>query len=469
MTGPPDREGTPAGAPSTHNTSTLDQKDQPENTGRVEASPLRQLLDKTAANEGCSLKDLTVLSPQVDPFPLDTPANHRNAEWFTTVVRELGYGVDGRTIHLRGLHYAIAMGGVVKPDGEAYAHNDDNWEWLQGSAAKPARWLPGYIPFEQIHDQRNAEPIRRDFTRSTPRRRLDVGLDIQVPPIEDLNPRVKLEGFRGGQPYRIVMIGEKASLEEVLTPVAERRSADLYLPSGNISDPLVHTIAADGAADGRPMVVLYFADCDMSGWNMAIEVARKLQAFKASLYPELEFRQYRAALIPDQVRQFDLPSMPFKRDPKTGEYADKRATAWIEAMGVEQTEIDALATLRPDLLEEIAEAWIAPFFDKSLERRVAETRQGWVRDAQAVIDNGINQENLEQLRDLAGERLEELQDEIDRINEAARVDADDFDLPPVPTVPAAELNGDQPLPLLDSGWSFADQCRRLINSKAYRS
>jgi hypothetical protein len=27
----------------------------------------------------------------------------------------------------------------------------------------------------------------------------------------------------------------------------------------------------------------------------------------------------------------------------------------------------------------------------------------------------------------------------------------------------------EPLPLLDSGWSFADQCRRLIASKAYRT
>jgi hypothetical protein len=27
------------------------------------------------------------------------------------------------------------------------------------------------------------------------------------------------------------------------------------------------------------MVVLYFSDCDPSGWNMAVEVGRKLQAF----------------------------------------------------------------------------------------------------------------------------------------------------------------------------------------------
>ncbi|MGH9287039.1 MAG: hypothetical protein ACRD0V_01875, partial [Acidimicrobiales bacterium] len=225
----------------------------------AEVSPLRQLLEEAMEETGLKMKDLTVLSTQIDPYRLDTPTNHRNAEWFATAVRDLGYGVDGRTIHLRGLHYAIAMAEVVKPDGTPYVHNDDNWDWLQEGAAKPARWLR-YIPFTQIHDQRIAtEPIRKDFTRSSPHRWLDVGLDIQVPPVEDINPRVRLGGFRGVQPYRIVMIGEKASLEEVLTPIAERRSADLYLPSGNIGDTLVHTIAADGAADGRPMVVLYFA------------------------------------------------------------------------------------------------------------------------------------------------------------------------------------------------------------------
>ena len=33
-------------------------------------------------------------------------------------------------------------------------------------------------------------------------------------------------------------------------------------------------------------------------------------------------------------------------------------------MGVEQTEIDALASLRPDLLRQIARDAIAPFYDQ---------------------------------------------------------------------------------------------------------
>ena len=37
----------------------------------------------------------------------------------------------------------------------------------------------------------------------------------------------------------------------------------------------------------------------------------------------------------------------------------------------------------------------------------------------------------------------------------------------LPDVPVAELDGDQPEPLLDTCWSFVEQCRRLIASKNY--
>ncbi len=433
----------------------------------MSAGPLRQVLDDAIAESGLPMKDLTVLSPQVDPFRLDTPTNHINGRWLADAVQAVGRGEPGTTIHLRGLHYAIAMAEIAKPDGAVYRNNDEDWDWLQESVAKAARWL-GYIPFDQIHDQRNSPPTRWTFTRPDPRRMLSVGLDIEVPDIEDINPTVKLEGFRGVQPWRIVMIGEKASLAEVLAPIAERRAADLYLPTGNISDTLVHMIARDAAEDGRPMVVLYFADCDPSGWNMPIEVGHKLRAFKASLYPGLEFRQYRTTLTPAQVREYGLPVTPLKRAKKDpSKYADKRAESWMAAMGVEQTEIDALATLRPDLLTQIAEDAIAPFYDKGLAGRVATVRQGWVREAQAIVDATVDQDALERLRTDAAAQLAEMQDEIDRINEAAQVDADDFDLPAIPAIPRPEVNGDQPLALLDSEWSPARHFRSLIESKRY--
>ena len=58
------------------------------------------------------------------------------------------------------------------------------------------------------------------------------------------------------------------------------------------------------------------------------------------------------------------------------------------------------------------------------------------------------------------------------LNDALRVDVHDFDLPE-PVVPEAAVadhtGGVHGVPLLDSDWPFAEQCARLIASKAYES
>ena len=67
----------------------------------------------------------------------------------------------------------------------------------------------------------------------------------------------------------------------------------------------------------------------------------------------------------------------------------------------------------------------------------------------------------------AADRLAEIQERVQAIMAEVHIDADMFDLPPIPELPAAELDGDGPDPLLDSRWDFAEQCRRLIESKQY--
>ena len=117
-----------------------------------------------------------------------------------------------------------------------------------------------------------------------------MGLDVQLPAAADIEPQIYVDDFNGVQPYKIVMVGEKSSLEPVLSPIAESYKADLYLPTGCLSDALIYQTAKIGADDGRPMVVFYFSDCDPSGWNMPAEVGRKLQAFKALEFPDLHFK-----------------------------------------------------------------------------------------------------------------------------------------------------------------------------------
>lgn len=145
--------------------------------------PLRTALDKVIAEQGCSLKDLTVLATQNDPFRVDTQARHRDGEWLAITARDLGLG--DRKIHLRGLHYMVI--GRLKPDGTPYRNTDADWLWLQGDAAKAARWL-GYLPFDQIVDQRNAEPEVRKYSHPDPWAYLTVGIDVDLPDADDIMP-----------------------------------------------------------------------------------------------------------------------------------------------------------------------------------------------------------------------------------------------------------------------------------------
>jgi hypothetical protein len=271
-------------------------------------SPLRRLLQETAAEHGLDMKDLTVLAPQNDPFRVDTPARHRDGAWLAATIRELG--LTDRKLYLRGLHYAVL--GRPKPNGEPYRNVEEDWLWLSGDAGKAARWL-GYLPFDQIFDQRNAAPDVRIFDEPCPRPYVSVGVDVDIPDADDIEPFVSAyytqqgrwhSGFGGVQPYKLVLFGEKSSLADVLGPIATEYKADLYLPTGEISDTLLYQTARIGAEDGRPMVVLTFSDADPAGWQMPVSIARKLQAFKTLQFPDLEFQVRRVALTPDQAREY---------------------------------------------------------------------------------------------------------------------------------------------------------------------
>jgi hypothetical protein len=415
------------------------------------------VLEAASANIGSNLTDLTVLSPQVDPYRLDTPSGHRDGQW---VGEQLDRLVKrGKKIHW-SLHYAIvAKGNIRKPDGEVYVNSNDDWEWLSTVAGKAARWL-GYIPFERITDNRNAEPSIHHKARVNPQAFVSIGLNVEIPDAADLEPLPFAEGFEPRQAFHFVIFGEKASLEDVVLPAARAKQADLYLPTGEISDTLLHQIAKDANADGRPMVMFTLADCDPSGHQMSVSIARKLQAFRDLLFPKLRFEVVPVALNVDQVRELELPSTPLKE-------TEKRADRWRQAFGVEQTEIDALATLQPDVLREILERAFDPYFDRTLERRVTEAKTEWNQRADEAVREQVDQEILEELRTEAADRLAELDDAIRDLNERLHFAADNFTLPEI-EVPEPEIDEDavrQALVAFDQDWVAAT--RALIARKQY--
>jgi hypothetical protein len=249
---------------------------------------LRRVLENARHELRCSRNRLTVLSSQVDPYRLDTPAGHRDGAWLAEQL-DRAVGAE-RRIHWRGLHYAIvAAGDIRKPNGEVYRNDDANWTWLANNAGKAARWL-GYVDFERIVDNRDSDPIILRRARVTPETWVSIGLDITIPHVDELRPYAGVAGFEGRQPYALAIFGEKTSLEDVLLPLARRFEADLFLPAGEISDSLLYRMARDGADDGRTMVVLVLADCDPAGHQMAVSNRPETAGAPRSPLPRSEVR-----------------------------------------------------------------------------------------------------------------------------------------------------------------------------------
>jgi hypothetical protein len=362
--------------------------------------------------------------------------------------------------HWRGLHYAIVMSKkkILKPNREVFENTEEDWKWLSEVACKAARWL-GYIPFDRVIDRRNSEPIIHRKARVMPEAWVTIGIAVDIPDADDIEPRPGASGFVSRQAYQFVIFGEKGSLEDVLLPLARKYDADLYLPTGEISDTLLYRMAKDAVEDGRPLIVFTVSDCDPAGHQMPISIARKLQALRDLLFPDLRFEVVPTALTPEQARELGLPSTPLKE-------GEKRASRWKDAFGIEQTEVDALTTPeREHELREIVDRAFDPYFDRTLEARVSAAEDEWLDAAQAAMSEQIDNKLLSNLREQAATRLSKLRKEIDRINKRLRLAAADHVTLPEIDVPEPEIDDDVSLglarPRLGGGNPSTDRAQVL--------
>jgi DNA topoisomerase VI subunit B len=438
-------------------------KPKRERSEVVGSGVLHKEIAAAAAKSGWSINELTVLSPSNDPFRLDNTAKHKAGKWFADQIERLL--ASAAQVHLRGLFYRIVSveGGIAKPDGKIFVNTDANWRWLINTAAKAARYL-GYTPFETIVDERTAEPYI--LIPSEPpcdgKGYFEAGDNIEIPGLVRLLPRVGADAPRGKQPYRIILLGEKVSLREVLHPIAQQVHGELLLLTGESTDTRINEMLKRAAADERPAVILYFTDFDPAGHQMALSVARKLQAMRILLYPNLQIELHRVALTLTQVREFGLPSSPIKA-------TEKRKSKWTAAMGHEQTEIDALAALRPDDLRRIALDAVRPFFDFGLEERCQKASEAWRKEAEAkLLDHPAYAEAERQITaahaevKAAVEALEQVQaDTYDELKDQLGIE--DTEIP----MPETRIKAAAPVPLFTTDDDFVTATRKLIAEKKY--
>lgn len=406
--------------------------------------------------------DLTVLSPQVDPYTRCTPARTRDAEWLAHWFDELF--PEGRT-HLRGLHYRL-IGQAVLPSGEEYTNTHELWLWLQdiGSAARHL----GLIDGKRLIDARNDPPTIYTPEFEAARRTVSSGgISITLPDADDLDPQPFLRGVIARQAWRLCIVGEKSSVGDIARDLAEEYDATIALPNGEISLTQAEELAAAAVADGRPLAIFYISDCDPSGHQMPISLMRKFQAFTDGPYPTFKARVHRVGLTPDQVREWGLPSTPLKP-------TELRAAKWKERMGVEQTEIDAAIALRPTELRAALRDALDCYFDHDLSDREWDARDQWQSDAEDMLAEQIDSEMREAMRGELQSKIDQMQKLIDEINEASQIDIFELGivLPPSPPLITGNAEGEG-LPFIaeadgaadDDHW--IDNTRALIRSKDY--
>jgi DNA topoisomerase VI subunit B len=428
------------------------ERDQVVGSGR-----LHSVIAEAATACRTSIGKLTVLSPANDPFRCDTRDGHAEGKWFAEQMGAVA------AIHLRGLHYRIVVrADVRKPDGAIFQNTDEDWVWLQQSAANNARWL-GYVDFARIVDERNAEPflLVLEAGDAAGHGALAVpSVGFNAPPADGYFPAVVASVAYTAQPCRIVILGEKSSLRDVLLPIAEAFGTELLLPTGEPSTTMIYNMAARAAADGRPAKVIYFSDFDPSGWQMPVSVARKLQALRYSHFPDLDIEVHRVALLPDQVKRLDLPSTPLK-------LTEKRADRWRERWGHEQTEIDALAALMPDELDRIARAALAPFHDPTLDQRNDARAERWRRAAQRRLGRDPHaaaaRRRIEQAHKALERAIASFNNDV-----ASAIDTLPDIIPAYRFAPhRPRLGGTAAEPLFTTRDDYAVAARKLIASKAF--
>jgi hypothetical protein len=180
-------------------------------------------------------------------------------------------------------------------------------------------------------------------------------------------------------------------------------------------------------------------------------------------YPDLEVQVHHVALTREQVREFGLPSTPLKEK-------ESRAAAWRAKWGHDQTEIDALAALRPDLLDQIARDALRPFYDHTLAERIAASDKlptvvtAWFKalPEYAAAVTAVTEKHC--LAEAAAEAVnDEMEHQFEVVQEAVRDATDAPKLPVFEIEPT--ISATAPEPMFSTVDDFVSASRKLVARK----
>lgn len=139
---------------------------------------------------------------------------------------------------------------------------------------------------------------------------------------------------------------EKDALAGVVVDVTNEFDVPLMVSRGYSGLSFLHSAAEAMAEQDRPCFVYHFGDFDPSGVNAAEKIEETLR----ELAPVADITFERAAVTPEMIKAWDLPSRPTKA-------SDTRSKNWT---GGDSVELDAI---EPDMLRALVRECIEEHVD----------------------------------------------------------------------------------------------------------
>lgn len=307
----------------------------------------------------------------IDPFDVatkPTPAQLRWAEWFREMTKDMGNAV----FHIRRIHYRIH--GRTKPFGGLYENTKNDIQML-GAASEYARYLD-LIPFDRIEDHRNeGEVVHVEYAEDDVAGGFDLeSRSLQFSGIEgweDLfsedNPLFDYD-VQTRQPYHLEVWIEKSTMNDIIIPICEKYGTGLMVAGGQFSISNVNDQFKRIKDLNKPIRIFYLRDFDPAGEGMPKAVGRKIEWFIRTQQPDIDLKLFDVGLTNNQCMQYQLPRSPMDRNKKYKDNFERR-------YGEGATELDALESLHPGILATILEDALKPYFDETLNKRVADFQE----------------------------------------------------------------------------------------------
>lgn len=322
----------------------------------------------------------------------------------------------------RRLHYFIV--GLPEADRTLpgrnevliYQNNPKFWRLIKTQLTQGR--IKGVIPFESIRDLRNRPLAEHPYAEELELRPVyskEMGFSFGKTELESKGPPtwdevvtahnaaydIDTPRFVNRTHHPVIVIEKTPDDDWKLRQLGDTFGADIILATGNVSLTRTFEVCQRAKERDLPVVVLYFADLDPSGWDMSSSMLNNVK----KIYPHDDHKLIRVGLLPEQAQAYNLEPNEIEK-----EISQKQLDRFKEATGT--TTFYEMDAMDEDLILKLIEKELVNWAGRDKDREQFTKADELITDA----INAINDQKHDLLADYEDD-FEEYAEEITALQE----------------------------------------------------